>query len=132
MRVILQRVSHAAVEIKGETVGEISTGVLVLAAVHQEDTEQEVEKMADKVAGLRIFEDEEGKMNRSLAEVGGALLVVSNFTLYSDCKKGADPPFFSLPAQRRQSPCTSSFYIVFVLPAFLCNAGTLARICKSL
>lgn len=109
LRVILQRVSHAAVEIEGETVGKIGVGILVLVAVHQEDTEQEIEKMADKVAGLRIFEDEEGKMNRSLAEVGGALLVVSNFTLYSDCKKGRRPSFFQSARSEKAIPLYKQF-----------------------
>lgn len=109
MRVILQRVSQAAVEIEGTIMGQIGPGFLVLAAVHQEDSQMEIEKMADKVAGLRVFEDQDGKMNRSLAEAGGELLVVSNFTLYSDCKKGRRPSFFESARPEKAVPLYEHF-----------------------
>ena len=84
MRAVVTRVKNARVEIDGKVNGAIDTGLLVLLGVGPEDAEAHAGKMADKVCGLRIFEDENGKMNRSLAAVGGALLVVSQFTLYAD------------------------------------------------
>ena len=95
MRVVLQRVSRAAVRVGGDgkTVGEIGRGFLVLVGFAPTDGEAALEWMAEKVLGLRLFGDAEGKMNRDLAEVGGALLVVSQFTLYGDAKKGRRPSF---------------------------------------
>ncbi len=93
MRVVLQRVSRAAVRVDGKTVGEIGRGFLVLAGFAATDGEAALEWMAEKVVGLRLFGDAEGKMNRDLAEVGGAVLVVSQFTLYGDAKKGRRPSF---------------------------------------
>ena len=91
MRAVLQRVSRARVEVEGRTVGAIDTGLLVLLGIHREDTLRAVAWMVDKVVHLRIFEDEGGQMNRSVVEVGGALLVVSQFTLHGDCRKGRRP-----------------------------------------
>jgi D-tyrosyl-tRNA(Tyr) deacylase len=79
--------------VRGETSGEIGRGLLVLLGVAREDSESEADHLAKKIAGLRIFEDEHGKMNRSVAEIGGALLVVSQFTLYGDARKGKRPSF---------------------------------------
>ncbi len=93
MRAVLQRVQWAKVEVDGKTVGEIGRGVLVLLGIHQNDTPEQAKWLAQKVAGLRLFEDEQGKLNRSISEVGGAMLVVSNFTLYGDCRKGRRPSF---------------------------------------
>ncbi|MGI6119185.1 MAG: D-aminoacyl-tRNA deacylase [Desulfosporosinus sp.] len=93
MRSVVQRVKQAAVTVKGENVGKISGGLLVLLAVGQDDGEKDVNWMADKLVGLRIFEDEEGKMNRSVLDVGGEILVVSQFTLYGDCRSGKRPSF---------------------------------------
>jgi len=93
MRVVLQRVSRAAVRVGGKTVGEIGRGFLVLVGFAPTDTEPSIDWMADKVLGLRLFGDAEGKMNRDLAEVGGGVLVVSQFTLYGDAKKGRRPSF---------------------------------------
>jgi len=93
MRVVLQRVSRAAVRVDGKTVGEIGRGFLVLVGFAPTDTEPSIEWMADKILGLRLFGDAEGKMNRDLAEVGGGVLVVSQFTLYGDAKKGRRPSF---------------------------------------
>ncbi len=93
MRAVLQRVRWAKVEVEGQTVGEIGVGVLVLLGVHRTDTPEQARWLAQKVAGLRLFEDEQGKLNRSTSEVGGAMLVVSNFTLYGDCRKGRRPSF---------------------------------------
>lgn len=93
MKVVLQRVSSARVEIEGKTVGEIGTGLLLLVGVGQEDTEKDAAWMADKIAGLRIFEDDGGKMNLSVKETDGAILSVSQFTLFGDCRKGRRPNF---------------------------------------
>lgn len=93
MRAVLQRVRSAKVEVDGRSVGEIGPGLCILLGVHQEDTTEQVDWMVLKISQLRIFEDEEGKMNRSLLEVGGSALVVSQFTLYGDCRKGRRPSF---------------------------------------
>ncbi len=93
MRAVVQRVSRAKVTVAGEVTGEIGPGLLVLLGVAQTDTEAAAECLAEKVAGLRIFEDDAGKMNRSVAEAGGAVLVVSQFTLYGDVRRGKRPSF---------------------------------------
>ena len=93
MRTVIQRVSWAKVQVGGQTIAEIGRGLLVLLGVGQDDSESEADFLADKIANLRIFEDAEGKMNLSVAEVGGEALVVSQFTLYGDCRKGRRPSF---------------------------------------
>jgi len=93
MRAVLQRVSQARVKIDGETVGEIGRGLLVLLGVTHNDSPEQARWLADKVVDLRIFEDAEGKMNRDVIEVGGGVLIVSQFTLYGDCRKGRRPSF---------------------------------------
>jgi D-tyrosyl-tRNA(Tyr) deacylase len=93
MRVLLQRVSRAAVRVDGHVTGQIGVGFCLLVGFTHADGEAELTWMADKVIGLRLFADDEGKMNRALADVGGALLVVSQFTLYGDAQKGRRPSF---------------------------------------
>lgn len=93
MRAVIQRVSRASVTVDGEVVGEIEAGLLVLLGVEQGDTQDDVVWMANKVVGLRVFEDAEGKMNLDVGEVGGAVLAVSQFTLLGDCRKGRRPSF---------------------------------------
>ncbi|MBR6069301.1 MAG: D-tyrosyl-tRNA(Tyr) deacylase [Ruminococcus sp.] len=93
MRIVLQRVTSASVSVDGEVTGRIGTGYLVLLGVGQGDTEEDCRRLADKLINLRIFSDENGKINLSLADVGGELLVVSQFTLYADCRKGNRPNF---------------------------------------
>ena len=93
MRVVVQRVSRAEVRIDGRVVGRIGRGLLLLVGFKADDSDGALSWMADKVVGLRIFSDDEGKMNRSLGEVGGGLLVVSQFTLYGDVQKGRRPSF---------------------------------------
>jgi D-tyrosyl-tRNA(Tyr) deacylase len=106
MRVVLQHVSRAAVEVDGETVGEIGFGHLLLTAVAPTDDEAVLAWMADKVANLRVCRDDEGKLNRSLADVGGEFLVVSQFTLYGDCRKGRRPSYInSAPPQIAEPLC---------------------------
>lgn len=95
MRAVVQRVSRAKVTVNGHTTGEIALGLVILLGVGHEDTEVDASYLADKVAGLRIFEDEAGKMNRSVLDVGGSLLAVSQFTLYGDVRKGKRPSFDS-------------------------------------
>jgi D-tyrosyl-tRNA(Tyr) deacylase len=93
MRACIQRVSRARVVVEGVVTGEIEKGLLVLLGVAATDTDAELTWLADKIAGLRIFDDSDGKMNLSLADVGGGMLVVSQFTLYADCRKGRRPSF---------------------------------------
>lgn len=93
MRAVITRVKSASVSIAGSVVGEIGHGLLILLGVGPGDTPELCEKLADKALGLRIFCDEAGKMNRSLADIGGQVLVVSQFTLYADCRKGKRPSF---------------------------------------
>lgn len=93
MRFVIQRVKQASVQVNGESVGSIKKGYLVLIGVSDTDTETVADKLVKKMIGLRIFEDENGKTNLSLADVGGSLLLVSQFTLYANCRKGNRPSF---------------------------------------
>ncbi len=93
MRAVVQRVSRASVTVDGEVTGKINHGLLVLLAVHENDTQAELEWMANKLLKLRIFMDDQEKMNRSVTDVGGGILVVSQFTLYGDARKGTRPSF---------------------------------------
>lgn len=93
MRVVLQVVKEAAVAVDGVTVGAVGKGFLLLVGVEDRDTEETADRMADKIGRLRIFADENGKTNLSLADVGGEILVISQFTLYADCRKGNRPSF---------------------------------------
>ena len=95
MRSVIQRVNRASVEVDGKIIGEINKGILVLFGVCDEDTDADIKWLADKIIGLRIFTDENDKMNLSLEDVSGELLVVSQFTLFGDCKKGRRPSFAS-------------------------------------
>ncbi len=95
MRAVVQRVSQASVTVDDKIIGKIGKGLLVLAAVHTDDSWDQVQWVADKIARLRIFEDEEGKMNRSVEDVNGELLIVSQFTLYGEVKKGTRPSFIT-------------------------------------
>lgn len=97
MKAVVQRVLEAAVVVDGETVGKIGQGLLVLCAAHANDTEKEADKMADKVAGLRIFNDADGKMNLAMKDVDGpvAVLAISNFTVYGDANKSRRPSFIA-------------------------------------
>lgn len=95
MRFVIQRVQNASVKVDGEIKGQIGKGFMVLIGVAQSDTEAEADRLIKKMLGLRIFEDENGKTNLSLADIGGELLLISQFTLYADCKKGNRPSFIN-------------------------------------
>jgi len=109
MRALIQRVTTASVAVDGQTVGEIERGFLVLLGVTHDDGEAEATWLARKVAGLRLFEDDAGKFNRSLHEVGGAVLVVSQFTLYGDARKGRRPSFIEAARPEQAEPLCSRF-----------------------
>ncbi len=109
MRVVLQRVREASVTIGGEVIGEIGLGQLLLVGFEGSDTIEKVEWMADKVVGLRVFQDESGKMNLTLADVGGSILVVSQFTLYGNVRKGRRPSFVEAAPPETAIPLYESF-----------------------
>ena len=117
MRAVLTRVKHASVTIDGKVHGQIGEGFLILLGVTHEDTEAQAVKLADKLTGLRIFEDENGKMNRGLDEVKGELLIVSQFTLYGNCKKGRRPEFLAAARPEVAIPLYEKFvqecYVIY-------------------
>ena len=108
MRALLQRVQHASVVVEGETVGAIGAGLLVLLGVAPDDGAEQVRWMAAKLAGLRIFEDETGRMNRSVLDISGEALVVSQFTLYGDARKGRRPSFTRAAPPEHAEPLYAS------------------------
>jgi D-tyrosyl-tRNA(Tyr) deacylase len=109
MRAVVQRVAQARVVIDRAVVGEIRQGLLVLLGVTASDTPEQAQWLADKLVGLRIFNDDDGKMNRSLAEIGGAMLIVSQFTLYGDCRKGRRPSFMDAAPPEVAIPLYETF-----------------------
>jgi len=109
MRAVVQRVTQASVTVDGEQIGRIGKGILILLGVAEGDTRQLAERMADKICRLRMFEDENGKTNLSLEDVGGELLVISQFTLYADCRKGNRPSFIKAGAPQLAEDLYSCF-----------------------
>ncbi|URN92940.1 MAG: D-aminoacyl-tRNA deacylase [Candidatus Pristimantibacillus lignocellulolyticus] len=109
MRVVVQRSKAANVTIAGEQVGAIDKGLVLLVGITHEDTEQDLKWVADKLSGLRIFEDEAGKMNLDITEAGGSILSVSQFTLYGDCRKGRRPSFMKAARPEHAEP----MYLMF-------------------
>lgn len=109
MRAVIQRVSQASVTVDGSVVGAIGHGLLILLGVNQTDTLDDVDLLAEKIANLRIFGDHEGKFNRSLLDVGGAALVVSQFTLYADTRKGRRPSFTAAARPEIAAPLVDAF-----------------------
>ncbi|MED4585563.1 D-aminoacyl-tRNA deacylase [Brevibacillus choshinensis] len=109
MRVVVQRTREASVTVAGEVVGQIEHGLMLLVGITHEDGEKEVDFVADKIANLRIFEDDEGKMNHSVLETGGQILSVSQFTLYGDCRKGRRPNFMAAARPERAEPLYELF-----------------------
>ncbi|RME07514.1 MAG: D-tyrosyl-tRNA(Tyr) deacylase [Anaerolineae bacterium] len=109
MRVLLQRVSFGRVSVNGKTLGEIGQGVVLLVGVTHDDGEAQIEYLANKIANLRIFEDEAGKLNRSLLDIGGEALVISQFTLYADTRKGRRPSFTAAARPEHADPLIRRF-----------------------
>ena len=120
MKMLVQRVKHAKVSVEGKTTGEIEQGFLVLLGIAPEDTQEIMEKMVDKLLRLRIFSDENDKINLSLSDVGGSLLLVSQFTLYADCRKGNRPSFVhAAPPAQAEALYESVSYTHLTLPTIL-------------
>ena len=145
MRVVIQRVRQARVEVDGQVTGSIGTGLLVLLGIAKTDLERDAEYLIEKVLHLRIFPDNDGKMNRNVAEAGGSLLVVSQFTLYGDCRKGRRPSFDLAASPReafdlyqyfitlaRKSPVTVETGVFqATMQVCLINDGPVTLICDS-
>jgi len=117
MRAVVQRVTEACVEVEGQTVGDVSAGLLVLLGVSRDDSHKDAEYLVEKIAHLRIFTDEEGKMNRSVSETGGSVLVVSQFTLYGDVRRGRRPSY----SDAAPPDLANSLYEYFVEQLRLCG-----------
>lgn len=109
MRVVVQRCKQARVTVDGDMIGCIGAGLVLLVGITHEDTEANAAYLADKIAGLRIFEDPEGKMNLSLTDIGGSILSVSQFTLYGDCRKGKRPSFIEAARPEKALPLYEQF-----------------------
>lgn len=109
MRAVVQRVSRAAVLVEDQTVGSIGEGLVVLLGIHTDDGDREARWMADKIVNLRIFADESGKMNRSLVDIGKEMLIVSQFTLYGDCRKGRRPGYSTAALPEKAEPIYLNF-----------------------
>ena len=123
MRAVVQRVSRAKVSVDTWTTGEIGLGLLVLLGVGQQDTEADVNYMAEKIAGLRIFEDDDGKMNRSVRDVGGSVLVVSQFTLYGDVRRGKRPSFDAAAPPDEARRLYELFVVKMQVAGLRCETG---------
>lgn len=104
MKAVIQRVKSSSVMVDNEITGAIDQGILVLVGIHEDDTEEQLEWICNKISKLRIFEDEEGKMNRSVQDVGGGILLVSQFTLYANSDKGTRPSFFEAARPEKAEP----------------------------
>ncbi|MGZ7443611.1 D-aminoacyl-tRNA deacylase [Paenibacillus sp. TH7-28] len=109
MKIVAQRCRQARVTVEGETIGSIGRGLMLLVGVTHEDTERDATYLAEKITGLRIFEDEAGKMNLSVMDVGGAILSVSQFTLYGDCRNGKRPSFTAAARPETAEPLYERF-----------------------
>lgn len=145
MRAVLQRVREARVEVDGQVVGSIGRGLVVLLGIARTDTRADAEYLADKIIGLRIFPDEAHKMNRSVVDAGGALLVISQFTLYGDTRKGRRPSFdeaappeqarqlyeyFLAAVRSRQIRCETGIFQA-MMDVHLVNEGPVTILCES-
>lgn len=109
MRIVVQRCKQAKVSVEGNVIGSIEQGLMLLVGITHEDTEKEAGYLAEKVAGLRIFEDDQGKMNLSVQDIGGDILSVSQFTLYGDCSKGKRPSFITAARPETAEPLYERF-----------------------
>jgi D-tyrosyl-tRNA(Tyr) deacylase len=123
MRAVVQRVSQASVKVDGEVVGQIERGLLVLLGVTHADTESDAAYLASKIAGLRIFEDDAGKMNLSVTDIGGAVLAVSQFTLYGDVRKGKRPSFDNAARPERARELYERFVAEIRVLGLRCETG---------
>lgn len=145
MRIVIQRVKQARVEVDGQVTGSIGLGLLVLLGIAKTDSEKDADFLVDKVLNLRIFPDDEGKMNRGIQEAGGSLLLVSQFTLYGDCRKGRRPSFdlaagplqaaglyqyFVTQARRTGVPVETGTFQA-LMQVHLVNDGPVTIICES-
>jgi D-tyrosyl-tRNA(Tyr) deacylase len=130
MRAVVQRVSRARITVNGETTGEIGPGLLVLLGVGQADTEADATYLAEKVAGLRIFEDDHGKMNRSVQDVGGSVLAVSQFTLYGDVRRGKRPSFDAAAAPEKARQLYEFFVERIRAAGLKCETGRFQEMMK--
>lgn len=130
MRCVIQRVAQASVSVAGEQIGAIQQGFMVLIGVSTDDTDHDVHYMAEKVPNLRIFEDEAGKMNRSLKDVGGAILAVSQFTLYGDARGGRRPSFIAAARRKKPMNAMNSLLRRGARRAFTSKPDVSARICR--
>ena len=124
MRAVIQRVTSASVTVAGDLVSEIGEGLLIFLGIAHDDTEAELDYIANKVINLRIFEDSDGKMNRSLLETGGAALVVSQFTLYGDCRKGRRPSFIDAARPEQAKALYEQFIDVLAAQNIPTRGGT--------
>jgi D-tyrosyl-tRNA(Tyr) deacylase len=109
MRAVLQRAIHASVKVEGKTIGEIGKGLVVLHGIAHDDTEQDAKYLIEKIVGLRIFDDAEGRMNESIVDAGGGLLIVSQFTLYGDVRRGRRPSWSEAAAPEVAEPLYEFF-----------------------
>src|SRR5579864_1859890 len=123
MRAVVQRVSRAKVTVNREVTGEIGRGLLVLLGVGDEDSEADAVYLAEKISGLRIFEDEDGKMNRSLLDVGGSVLAVSQFTLYGDVRRGKRPSFDAAAPPEKARQLIAFFVEQIRVAGLRCETG---------
>lgn len=129
MKAVIQRVTRASVEVEGEVIGRIDVGLLVLLGIAKEDTEADVRYVADKLVGLRIFSDAEGKMNRSIIDVGGQVLIVSQFTLLADTAKGRRPGFERAALPERALNCMRRSSVWCAIAGSMWNPADSARTC---
>lgn len=123
MRAVVQRVSRASVKVDGETFGAVDVGLLVLLGIAQDDSETDAAYLAEKIAGLRIFEDGEGKMNRSVLDVGGSVLAVSQFTLFGDVRRGKRPSFDTAARPEKAVPLYERFVELVRATGLRCETG---------
>lgn len=123
MRAVIERVSRARVSVRGQTTGEIGVGLLVLLGVTHTDSEVDANYLCDKVIGLRVFQDDRGKMNRSVGEIGGSVLVVSQFTLYGDVRRGKRPSFDAAAAPQQAQKLYEYFVERIAAAGLPCSTG---------
>lgn len=123
MRALIQRVSSARVRVAEEIIGEIGPGLLVLLGVGRKDGEAEIQLLVEKIINLRIFEDDQGKMNRSLMEVNGAILLISQFTLYADCRKGRRPNFLAAAPPEQSAELYERFITALQAKGIMVETG---------